>query len=213
MHGGASTGPRTQAGLQRLRDARTIHGFHVKHVPDAFDLHVTRLLERGRLMVRLSKTRLTWPILARELARLPPLPDPSNVPASVRASIQRLCDDLETSMRENAPGKTPCTESAGPRLRPEHFRLDPRVEAEHHVRHVLMGGKTPCTERNRRRPGVTMPPALHFAPWSIPPPGDPWGMTAWSDQVLGRGKAIRLPPEVGPPRSPAFTGAWNSPET
>ena len=50
MHGGASTGPRTQAGLQRLRDAHTIHGFHVKHVPDAFDLHVAHILERGRLI-------------------------------------------------------------------------------------------------------------------------------------------------------------------
>jgi len=28
MHGGASTGPRTEAGLARLRAARTTHGFY-----------------------------------------------------------------------------------------------------------------------------------------------------------------------------------------
>lgn len=39
-----------------------------------------------------------------------------------------------------------------------------------------------------------------------------WGMTAWSDQVLGRGNAIRLPPEIDPPRAPALTGPWDSPE-
>ena len=28
MHGGASTGPRTEAGLARIRRARTVHGLH-----------------------------------------------------------------------------------------------------------------------------------------------------------------------------------------
>lgn len=165
MHGGASTGPRTQAGLQRLRDARTIHGFHVKHVPDAFDVHVARILERGRLMVLLSKSRLPWPLCMRELAQLPPLPDPPDVPPPVRAAIQRLCDDLEARWREKA------------------------------------SPKTPCTERKPNRRGFMVPPALHFAPWSIPPPGDPWGMSIWPDQVLGPGKAMILPPEIGPPRT------------
>lgn len=37
-------------------------------------------------------------------------------------------------------------------------------------------------------------------------------MTAWSDQVLGRGNAIRLPPEIDPPRALALTAPWDSPE-
>lgn len=201
MHGGASTGPRTQAGLQRLRDARTIHGFHVKHVPDAFDLHVARILERGRLMVLLSKSRLPWPLWMCELAQLPPLPDPPDVPPAVRAAIQRLCDDLEARQRENASPKTPCTESSASRLRPEDFRLDPREEVRHHVQQVLASGKTPCTERKPHHQGFMVPPALHFAPWSIPPPGDPWDMSIWPDQVLGPGKSMILPPEIGPPRT------------
>jgi hypothetical protein len=213
--GGTATGPRTEAGRQRIRDANTIHGFHAKRLPDPFDDHVKLLLRRGDLMLALGKANAPWPAWAEALAALPPSPFSPAMPPAFRQAIERLCDDLKARWEaaqappadpaENACGDTPCTVSEAPppspRLRAEHFRLDRRVEIEHHARMVLGVGKTPCTVGKPRpsrgmRP-ILIPPILHFAPWALAPPGDPWGMSKWPERITGRGTRVTLPPEIG----------------
>ena len=213
MNGGAATGPRTEAGRQRIRDANTSHGFHAKRVPDPFEATASLLLRRGDLIIALGRRNAPWPEWKEALAALPPLPEPSCIPPETRQAIERLCDDLEARWEaaqtpaspqpvpeENACDNTPGTVSEAPtgRLRPEHFRLDPRVENEAHARYLLGIGNTPCTLKPSRavRP-VLIPPALHFVPWALPPPGDPLGMYKWPDWVMGRGKRVMLPPEIG----------------
>lgn len=212
MHGGAATGPRTEAGRQRIRDANTIHGFHARRAPDPFDEHVKLLLRRGALMLVLGKVKAPWPAWVEALAALPPSPLSPAIPPAFRQAIERLCDDLEARWEaaqapptEIACGDTPCTVSEapepGPRLRAEHFRLDRRVEIEHHARMLLGVGGTPCTVGKPRpsramRP-ILIPPILHFAPWALAPPGDPWGMSQWPAWVTGRGRPVILPPEIG----------------
>ena len=46
-HGGKSTGPRTQEGLQRLRAARTVHGFYGEE-GRAFRHTIAALFAQGR---------------------------------------------------------------------------------------------------------------------------------------------------------------------
>ena len=60
-HGGKSTGPRTQQGLQRLRAARTVHGFYGEE-GRAFRHTIAALFAQGRwlrLLAELRKAPLT----------------------------------------------------------------------------------------------------------------------------------------------------------
>jgi len=59
MHGGKSTGPKTQAGIDRIRRARTKHGLyrgpnHPDFPPQAGPLHFDRELAARRRSVRES---------------------------------------------------------------------------------------------------------------------------------------------------------------
>jgi hypothetical protein len=56
MHGGASTGPRTQAGLERMRRARTRHGY-CGGEGQAFLRSVSALLAEGRRLVALAEAQ------------------------------------------------------------------------------------------------------------------------------------------------------------
>jgi hypothetical protein len=55
-HGGKSTGPRTQAGIQRLRAARTVHGYYGED-GRAFRHTVATLFAQGRLLRLLGELR------------------------------------------------------------------------------------------------------------------------------------------------------------
>ena len=48
MHGGASTGPRTAAGLARIRKARTVHGLYGQEITE-LHRHCTALRADARL--------------------------------------------------------------------------------------------------------------------------------------------------------------------
>jgi hypothetical protein len=74
MHGGRSTGPRTEEGLARLRAARTVHG-HYSGDARAYDRHVLTL--RGRWQVASEAVR--------HHDRLPP---------ELRARLDRLAPEL-----------------------------------------------------------------------------------------------------------------------
>lgn len=87
MHGGTATGPRTEAGCQRIRDANTIHGFHARRAPDAFDNHVKMLLRRAELMIALGKANAPWPAWTDALAALPPSLFSAGVPTGDRAAM------------------------------------------------------------------------------------------------------------------------------
>ena len=56
-HGGKSTGPRTQEGLQRLRAARTVHGFYGAE-GRAFRHTVAALFAQGRWLRLLAEVRM-----------------------------------------------------------------------------------------------------------------------------------------------------------
>jgi hypothetical protein len=58
MHGGRSTGPRTLAGKQRSRAARTTHGFWT-HEQRAFRSFCVELLAAARLLTRSCERRAT----------------------------------------------------------------------------------------------------------------------------------------------------------
>ncbi len=47
MHGGKSTGPRTAEGLERIRQARTVHG--------AYGAEARRFRERVRLLLKVAQ--------------------------------------------------------------------------------------------------------------------------------------------------------------
>lgn len=56
-HGGKSTGPRTQEGLQRLRAARTVHGFYGEE-GRAFRHTIAALFAQGRWLRLLAEVRM-----------------------------------------------------------------------------------------------------------------------------------------------------------
>jgi hypothetical protein len=81
MHGGASTGPRTEAGMARLRAARTRHGFY-SAASLARRRHTRALLERGRVLAGAVAVRPWLPeaLQARLMSGAPeflPPPDPA----------------------------------------------------------------------------------------------------------------------------------------
>ena len=53
MHGGKSTGPRTAAGLERLREARTKHGCASRELVE-FRRAMRRLRVQGRRLIELA---------------------------------------------------------------------------------------------------------------------------------------------------------------
>jgi hypothetical protein len=88
MHGGASTGPRTAEGLQRLRDARTTHGRYAAP-RRAHCLRILTFLRCSRVQLAAARYEEYLPPLAR--ARflafppewlVPPCPSPSQAPLS-----------------------------------------------------------------------------------------------------------------------------------
>jgi len=76
MHGGGSTGPRTEAGMARLRAARTIHG-RCSATQRAWDRHILMTLRRARLLAEVAH----WvdhmpPALAARMVEAPELLSP-----------------------------------------------------------------------------------------------------------------------------------------
>ena len=87
MHGGASTGPRTAAGLERLRAARTTHGLYAAPFRARTRFHIT-FLRRSRTLLALFKVRDWLPpnAHARLYAFPPELALPPCPPADARPS-------------------------------------------------------------------------------------------------------------------------------
>ena len=49
LHGGTSTGPKTAAGLARIREARTVHGLYSKELQKLHS-HAAEMLLTARLL-------------------------------------------------------------------------------------------------------------------------------------------------------------------
>ncbi len=103
MHGGASTGPRTEVGLARLRAARTIHGRYAA-TERARNRHQLSLLRRTRVLLEAIRLETRLPPVAR--ARLhavpaelepPPYPSPDRPPPS-RAEDQAMARAEATAL-------------------------------------------------------------------------------------------------------------------
>lgn len=76
MHGGGSTGPRTEAGMARVRAARTTHG-RCSAAQRAWDRHILMTLRRARLLAEVAH----WighlpPALAARMLEAPELLSP-----------------------------------------------------------------------------------------------------------------------------------------
>lgn len=116
MHGGAATGPRTEAGRQRLRDTHTIHGFRAARPPDPFETGINQLLRRGRVMEQLAHGD-EWPDWDTLITALPPFldagaPDPAlrvMVEATTQTLFARWRAERDAAAEKNTPRKTPCT--------------------------------------------------------------------------------------------------------
>lgn len=129
MHGGRSTGPRTAAGLARLRAARTVHGLY-SAAAQAERRYDRALMAHGQVLAQASAVRRWLPAeyQARLLAGAPDLAPPcptdfmAKTPSTVRPGIRRMAprrrpaDPLAawkaavaTARRAKRSGKTPCT--------------------------------------------------------------------------------------------------------
>ena len=103
MHGGAATGPRSEAGRQRIRDANTTHGFHARRTPDPME-HIAKLiLLRGDLMLQLASLEVPWPEWEAAFARLPPLPIHPDYPDTLRQRIEHWCDGIQSRWQAAQP--------------------------------------------------------------------------------------------------------------
>lgn len=81
MHGGRSTGPRTEAGLARMRAAKTTHGGYGEAAV-LTALHVRMMVGRTRVVVEAARLRRWLPEAMRRrleagARELPPVPDPA----------------------------------------------------------------------------------------------------------------------------------------
>lgn len=95
MHGGRSTGPKTEAGLARLREALTTHGFYGRD-GRTFRTFVSALLAQGRPL--------------RELAHRPAgTIEPAELRALFRLTSPPAPGPVRTRQSADDGGKTPCT--------------------------------------------------------------------------------------------------------
>ena len=135
MHGGASTGPRTQAGLERLHAARTVHGGYGQ-AARRFQRHAAVIPARGRAIVALSMARAA--------------------PAEWAAALGGIAFDSESpgAAVKNA-SKTPCSVSRDKLSRDSANGMTQRAAAADQ-RHTPMEAAL-CSEAVRLRLRQMMP--------------------------------------------------------
>jgi hypothetical protein len=180
MHGGASTGPRTAEGLQRLRDARTTHGRYTAH-SRARSRFLLSFARRGRVeRAALRHEARLPPIAAMRLVSfppeltVPPYPSPGQKPLSraedrafASAEAEALAPWKSAIAAAKASRHLPAIPPDEARELDRLFAVLPRP-APHAI--IASAGRTRCTVR-RSAPGETVPhepPAV--AAWGPMPP-------------------------------------------
>jgi hypothetical protein len=122
MHGGRSTGPRTEEGLARLRKARTIHGRYDAEVR-ARDRNMLAIFRRGQVLLEAVRCidRLP-PELAGRLNRMPPalMPPPFPSAGLTRAQDRAL---MRAEAAALAPWKLAIAAATAARRREAAARL------------------------------------------------------------------------------------------
>lgn len=167
MHGGASTGPRTAEGLQRLRDSRTVHG-HYAAPRRAHDLRILTFLRGSRVYRAAARYEECLPPLARARFHAfpaeclaPPWPSPSQAPLSRargRAIVAAQAEALAPWKRAIAFAKAIKRLGGAP---PEQVRalddlfaaLPPPILPTP----AYSAARTPCTVTARHAGGAGMP--------------------------------------------------------
>ena len=98
MHGGRSTGPRTEAGMARLRAARTIHGRN-NAVARARARHHVSFIRRGnvRMFAVIHEDRLPAELAARLLQMAPELEVPPRPTRGISRAEDRALLQAETA--------------------------------------------------------------------------------------------------------------------
>lgn len=100
MHGGASTGPRTAAGLARLRAARTVHGRYSAEMRAEFH-HTRVMLRRARLLEQAVRLR-RWlsPAMTARLMQGPRelgVPERDRSPCTVSRRMEQAAMQAEAA--------------------------------------------------------------------------------------------------------------------
>jgi hypothetical protein len=225
MHGGRSTGPRTEEGLARLRASRTIHG-HYSAEARAYDRHVHTLRGRGQVALEAIRHRDRLPPeLTAGLDRLAPelMPPPwpseglrrAEDRAAARAEAEALAPwrlaiawakqaprerVLSTSDALGAAAKAPPTPHA-PVTHPLAGTVSRDDKARPHapVAPPLPGGRAVTDRRSRTaRLGTSRVAAARAA--SSPRPASPPRSAASS--VVDRRAALRMTHRGQPRASP-----------
>jgi hypothetical protein len=88
MHGGKSTGPKTREGLERLRAARSVHGFYGAEGRD-FRHTIAALFAQGRWLRLLAELR------QGQDSRRGTLPDQALEKCTAPSTVTRTCDKCE----------------------------------------------------------------------------------------------------------------------
>ena len=186
MHGGASTGPRTAAGLQRLRAARTTHGRTTAEMRAGHRFRLT-FLRRGRVKLQAYQQEARLPPLARlrlhalppELA-MPPYP-PRNQPPPSRAEERAIAQREATAL---APWKLAIdfAKRAGTCRSSRRSWCGRSIASSPPCRHQPCPwsshphAKSPCTVRGggralaQRRPAPSRHAPVKMVQWPSPPP-------------------------------------------
>ena len=108
MHGGRSTGPRTEAGMARLRAARTVHGAYSAETR-AFNRYTLMMLRRGWVSLDALRYRDRLPPeLAARLMQSPPELMPPRYPSGGLTPAQD-----RTLLRAEAEALAPWKEAIG----------------------------------------------------------------------------------------------------
>jgi hypothetical protein len=180
MHGGASTGPRTAEGLQRLRDARTTHGRYTasSRARNRFLLSFARRGRVERAALR-HEARLP-PIAAARLVAfppeltVPPYPSPGQKPpsrAEDRAFVRAEAEALAPWKRAIAAAKA---SRHLPAIPPDEARELDRLFAvlPPPTLHAISAsaGRTPCTVKRAAPAAAASSPT---PPASAPPARQP----------------------------------------
>ncbi len=157
MHGGRSTGPRTEHGLVRLRAARTIHGQYSAEARAQTRYSLT-LLRRGRVGNDAVRY-LDWlppEFFARLQQMPPPFPASGLTAAEDRALLQAEAVALAPWKQAIARAGRPCRQAAGPcRDRNPMHQSVPRTRRRPPRRPCrLQRDKNPM----HQKPGVSAPP-------------------------------------------------------
>jgi hypothetical protein len=156
MHGGCSTGPRTEEGLARVTAARTIHG-GCSAETRAFFAYVKELLARGRAFAEIAEHH-PMPYRPMQMLRLfgpPPFPTAERIRLAAAARKAKRA-------RTDLPQRSPCTVRNAPTqmlrpLGPPRFQTAERmrtVAARRGAKRAQgkLARRSPCTVRNAPPP-------------------------------------------------------------